>query len=212
MNRKKKMNQALKGRLKRANAKLHKCNKPKYVSKAVRAEEEALNHLIIAETERLIIRPLRATDTAMILSLFNEPDVINYIGDRGIKNSDDALHYIQSGPLTMQLELGFGLYCCQLKGSDETVGISGLIKREGIDEVEVGFAILSKYYRQGYAKESMSAVLDYARSTLNLNVFQAITSPENSASIKLLEGLGFNFKSKILLPAADNEINLFELR
>jgi len=212
MNRKKKMNQALKGKLKKANAKLHKSNKPKYVSKAVRAEQEALNHLVIAETERLIIRPLRISDTAMILSLFNEPDVINYIGDRGIKNSDDALNYIQSGPLAMQLELGFSLYCCQLKGSDETVGISGLIKRDGIEEVEVGFAMLSQHYRQGYAKESMNAVLDYAKSTLNLQIFQAITSPENNASIKFLEGLGFSFKSKILLPTTDNEINLFELR
>jgi RimJ/RimL family protein N-acetyltransferase len=148
----------------------------------------------------------------MVLSLFNEPDVINFVGDRGIKKSDDALNYIQSGPLAMQLKLGFSLYCCQLKGSDETIGMAGLIKRDGIDEVEVGFSILSKYYRQGYAKESMNAVIDYAKSTLDLNVFQAITDPDNNASIKLLESLGFSFKSKIVLPSTDNEINLFELR
>ncbi|MFT5756957.1 MAG: ribosomal-protein-alanine N-acetyltransferase [Alteromonadaceae bacterium] len=212
MNRKKKLNKTLNSRLKRANAKLHTSNKPKYVSKEVRAQQEALNDLVIAETERLIIRPLRATDTAMVLSLFNEPDVINFVGDKGIKKSEDALHYIQSGPLAMQIKLGFSLYCCQLKGSDETVGLAGLIKRDGIDEVEVGFSMLSQYYRQGYAKESINAVINYAKSTLNINVFQAITSPENNASIKLLEGLGFNFKSKILLPTTENEINLFELR
>ncbi len=212
MNRKKKLNKTLNYRLKRANAKLHTSNKPKYVSKEVRAQQEALNHLVIAETERLIIRPLRLTDTAMVLSLFNEPDVINFVGDRGIKKSEDALHYIQSGPLAMQIKLGFSLYCCQLKGSDETIGLAGLIKRDGIDEVEVGFSILSKYYRQGYAKESMNAVIDYAKTTLNLEVFQAITDPDNNASMKLLESLGFSFKSKIILPATDKEINLFELR
>jgi len=212
MNRKKKMNQTLKNRLKKANAKLHTSNKPKYISKEVRAQQEALNDLVIAQTERLILRPLRLTDTAMVLSLFNEPDVINFVGDRGIKTSDDALHYIQSGPLAMQIKLGFSLYCCQLKGSDETIGLAGLIKREGVEEVEVGFSILSKYYRQGYAKESMNAVIDYAKSTLNLNVLQAITAPENNASIKFLETLGFSFKSKIILPSTVKEINLFELR
>jgi len=212
MNRKKKMNQALKGKLKKANAKLQKSNKPKYISKAVRAQQEEIEQLVIAKTSRLIIRPLRISDSEMVLSLFNEADVINYIGDRGIKNIADAQHYILSGPLAMQMKLGFSLYCCQLIDSDETIGLSGLIKRDGIDEVEVGFAILSKYYRQGFAKESINAVIDYAKSTLDLKVLQAITNPENDASIKLLENFGFNYKSKIVLPTTDNEINLFELR
>lgn len=168
-------------------------------------------NMTIAETERLIIRPLSLSDTEMILVLLNEPAFIKNIADKGVRNLNDAKDYIINGPWAMHELHGFSLYCCQRKCDGKTIGLSGLFKREGVTHPEVAFAFLEKYCRQGYGFESVSAVIEYARETLQLKLLQAITNTNNQGSIKLLEKSGFNFLNVMKLPTIDTEINLFEL-
>ena len=167
--------------------------------------------MVIAETERLIIRVLRLVDAELILDLLNEPAFIENIGDKGVRNINDARDYITKGPLAMQNLLGFSLYCCQRKSDGKTIGLSGLIKREGIEYPEVGCAFLETYRRQGYGLESASAVMVYARDNLQVKTLQAITNTDNQASIDLLERLGFYFKNLVQLPINEDKVNLFEL-
>ena len=110
----------------------------------------------------------------------------------------------------MQQALGFSLYCCQRKDTGQTIGLSGLIKRPGVEHPEVGYAFLTEHCRQGFALESVEAVVEYAREQLKLPVLQAITSVNNSASVKLLQRLEFSFLGLITLPGSAEEINLFE--
>ena len=117
---------------------------------------------MILETKRLILRLVNSSDKTMILALLNEPNFIKNIGDKDVRDLNSALNYINSGPLTMQSSLGFSLYCCELKETGETIGLSGLIKREGIAHPEVGFAFLSTHCQQGYGFESATAVVNYA--------------------------------------------------
>ncbi len=166
--------------------------------------------MIIAETERLIIRVLNLEDANMYLALLNDPGFLKYIGDKEVRNLSDSIEHLKSNPLKMQKEKGYSLYCCQLKNSNKTIGISGLTRREGLEHPEVGFAFLEKYCRQGFGLESVAAVIGYARTTLKLKVLQAITDQENEASIGLLKRLGFEFKCLVKLPINDEEINLFE--
>jgi RimJ/RimL family protein N-acetyltransferase len=163
----------------------------------------------ILETERLVVRHLTIDDTAFILELLNEPSFIQNIGDRNIRTEDDARKYILNGPIESYDKNGFGLFMVELKDTSAPIGMCGLLKRDSLPGVDVGFAFLPKYWTKGYAFESASAVLKYAKETLGLNRILGIVNPENSASIRVLEKLGLKFEGMIKMPQDNFEIKLF---
>jgi RimJ/RimL family protein N-acetyltransferase len=161
------------------------------------------------ETERLVLRRLSTGDAEFVLELLNEPSFLRYIGDKGVRNLDDARQYILSGPVASYERNGFGLYLVELKGSRIPIGISGLVKRETLPDADIGFAFLPAYWSQGYAAESAVAVMKYAQETLKLDRILAITSPDNDASAKLLCKIGLRFERMIKLSADGDEVKLF---
>ncbi len=163
----------------------------------------------VTETARLILRRLNTNDSAFILELVNEPSWIRYIGDRGIRTLDDAVGYIQNGPMDMYQRLGFGLYLVELKELGVPIGICGLIKREGLEDVDLGFAFLPRFWRKGYALESASAVMSYARTVLGLARIVAVLSRDNDRSVKLLEKLGFRAEGTVRLEPDGEELALY---
>jgi RimJ/RimL family protein N-acetyltransferase len=163
----------------------------------------------VVETERLILRQLSVADAAFMLRLLNEPSFLRYIGDRGVRTLDNARDYILKGPVSSYQRLGFGLYLVELKSDGVAIGICGLVKRESLPDVDVGFAFLPEYWSKGYAVESAAAVLNYARDVAGLKRVVAITSRENAGSISLLKKIGFEFERLITLPGNAEEINLF---
>jgi len=165
---------------------------------------------MICQSERLTMRVLNHDDAPMILSLLNEQSFIKNIGDKGVRNLTDAKKYMDDGPLTMQKTLGFSMYCCQLTSTGETIGLSGLIKRSGIAHPEVGFAFLPQHCQKGYGFESAKAAIEHSRDKLQLSTLQAISNPDNAASIALLTKLGFTYIKQLLLPDIGSTINLFE--
>jgi RimJ/RimL family protein N-acetyltransferase len=166
----------------------------------------------ILETERLMLRRLAAGDAAFILELLNEPAFLENIGDRGARTLADARRYIAKGPVASYRKFGFGLYLVELKDSGAPIGICGLLKRESLDDVDIGFAFLRKYWSQGYARESAAAVMHYGWTTLRLQRIVAITKPNNHASITLLEILGLRFEKTVALPDHGGENKLFAAR
>ncbi len=88
-------------------------------------------------------------------------------------------------------------------------GICGLVQRDYLEDVDVGFALLPKFRGKGYAYESASAVMAYAKRTFGLNRSIAIASPNNYDSIELLEKLGFSFESTIELSDDGESVNFF---
>ncbi len=165
----------------------------------------------VLETERLTLRRLTITDNAFIFELVNDPDWLRFIGDRNVHSLDDARNYLRNGPLAMYERSGFGLYLVELKNEGTSIGMCGLIKREGLNDVDLGFAYLPKYRAQGYAYEAASAVLTYGRQTFGLKRIVAITALDNVRSIQLLEKLGFAFEKLIKLPNDDEELKLFAI-
>jgi RimJ/RimL family protein N-acetyltransferase len=85
----------------------------------------------------------------------------------------------------------------------------GLIKRDGLEDVDLGCAFLPEFRAQGYATESAAAVLAYGQSVFDLKRVVAITSPDNDRSTRLLEKLGFTFEKLIHLPNDSEEVKLF---
>lgn len=163
----------------------------------------------VLETDRLILRRLSAEDAEFILELVNDPSFIRFIGDKGVRNLDDARQYIQAGPVASYDQNGFGLYLVELKENGLPIGISGLLKRDTLTDADIGFAFLPAYWSKGYAVESAAAVMVYARNVLKLNRILAITSPNNEASAKLLGKIGFRFTRMVRLSADAPEVSLF---
>jgi len=210
MNRKKKINQTLKSKLKKANAKLQKSNKPKYVSKSVRAQliiDNVENHKV-AETTRLVLSTLTLDCAPMLLALFNQENVLKFVGDKKIRTLLDAETYI-ADEQQKQEDIGYSFYAMHLKECGTPIGISGLIKRPENEYVELGFAIVEKYSKNGYVKESSQQVIEHAKNSLGLNALYAKTHKENTYSKSLLSNLGFKDYS---ITAENPELDHFLLK
>jgi RimJ/RimL family protein N-acetyltransferase len=165
--------------------------------------------MIVLETERLALREATEEDDAFFLALLNDPDWIRYIGDRGVRTPDDARRYVSEKLTTSYRRHGFGLYVVVLKSTGAPTGICGLIRRETLEDVDVGFAMLPAYRGSGYALEATRAVLHHGRSAFALRRIVAITIPDNRGSIRVLEGAGMTFERVIRLPDDDDELALY---
>jgi [ribosomal protein S5]-alanine N-acetyltransferase len=163
----------------------------------------------ILETGRLILRRLVVEDAEFILELLNEPAFIRNIGDKGVRTADDARLYILSGPIASYAENGFGLYRVEIKATSEPIGICGLLKRDSLDDIDIGFAFLEQFWGKGFAYESAAAVMEYARATLGIQRIVAITSPDNEGSIRVLAKIGLRFDRMIRMPGSEEDTRLF---
>ena len=162
----------------------------------------------ILETERLVLRQFSTDDAVFILELLNEPSFIQNIGDRGVRTLEDARSYLLKVPIASYDKNGFGLYLVELKETNESIGMCGLIKREELEDVDIGYAFLPKYWSKGYAVESAMAVKEYAREIIGLKRLVAITDPENQGSIRVLEKIGLKFEKMVRLSEDDIELKL----
>lgn len=162
----------------------------------------------ILETKRLLLREFSTDDADFILRLLNEPSFIQNIGDRGVRTLEDARSYILRVPIASYEKNGFGLYLVILKESGASIGMCGLIRREALEDVDIGYAFLPEYWSRGYAVEAALAVKEYARDVIGLKRLVAITDPENQASIRVLEKIGLRFEKMIRLSEDDIDLKL----
>jgi RimJ/RimL family protein N-acetyltransferase len=160
-------------------------------------------------TERLLLRRFSLDDAPFVFGLVNQPSFLRFIGDRGVRTLDDARTYLANGPLAMYARHGLGLLCVELRSSSEPIGMCGLLKRETLDDVDLGFAFLPQHWAKGYAVEAALAVLEHGTRDLGLQRIVAITSPDNHASMRVLEKTGFTFERLMRLTPEDNEVQLF---
>jgi RimJ/RimL family protein N-acetyltransferase len=131
------------------------------------------------------------------------------IGDRGVRTVEDAVRYILKGPVDSYARHGFGFWLVELKDSQTPAGICGLVKRDALPEVDIGYAFLPRFWSRGYAYEAAAAVMSYAAGALGLRRVLAIVNPDNAGSIKVLEKIGLKFDRLIRLSADEPEIMLF---
>jgi RimJ/RimL family protein N-acetyltransferase len=167
----------------------------------------------LIQTERLNLRLLRDddTDAAGMLALLNEPGFHQYIGDRGVRTQEQARDYIRNGPFASYVNHGFGMYVIERRSDGAWMGNAGLVRRDGLIHVDVGYALLGEFSGQGYALEAARAVVVYARDMLRIRTLCAIVSKGNARSVALLEKLGFVTDGVVTLPGKDEELFLFLL-
>ncbi len=165
--------------------------------------------MIELESERLRLRPLTVEDAGFVHMLYNDPSFLHHIGDRGVRSVADAESYIVNGPLAMYARLGFGLLLIERRSDGVALGICGLLKREGLDDPDLGFALLPTHWGQGYAVEAAARVLRFGRETLGLARVVAITTERNLSSARVLEKIGMRFERMIDIPGDDETLRLF---
>ncbi len=163
-------------------------------------------------TERLRLRHFELNDAPLILELLNSPGWLQFIGDRGIKTLADAEKYLLNGPITMYETLGFGPYHLSLTGDGTPIGMCGPIKRETLDDVDIGFALLPEFTGHGYMLEAARAVLAHARDDLKLPRLAGITTPGNTGSIRVLETIGLRFERAVRLAPDAVELNFYAIK
>ena len=163
----------------------------------------------VLETERLVLRHFRIDDAEFILQLVNEPSFVAHIGDKGVRTIEDARQYLLLGPLDSYVCYGYGLNMVELKESGEPIGMCGLVRREGLEDADIGYAFLERYRSNGYAIESAEAVMKDALETRGLERVVAIVTPENHSSIRLLEKIGLRFERMIRLSEDAEELKFF---
>ena len=165
--------------------------------------------MTVLETKRLILNQLSTEDAEFILELLNEPSFIRNIGDRGVRTMEGAHAYILNGPVASYAKNGFGLYLVKLKETAESIGMCGLIKRDSLEDVDIGYAFLPRFWSKGYAFESALAVKEYAKNVVGLSRIVGITDPDNEVSIHVLQKIGLQFEKMVRLSEDDIELKLF---
>lgn len=162
----------------------------------------------IAETRRLVLRPFDDSDAAFIVALLNDPAFLQYIGDRQVRSLADASDYIARGPQAMYAAHGFGLYLVIVRATGEKAGMCGILKRDALEDPDVGFAFLPAFRGHGYAREALDAVLSLAIDVHGLTRLAAIVDPANARSVGLLERAGFRTERRITMPDETTELLL----
>lgn len=164
------------------------------------------------ETKRLSIRPAIEEDASFYLELLNSPKWLKYIGERNVKTEEDARTYIQEKMMPQLERLGYSNYTIIRKQDDQKIGCCGLYDREGMEGIDIGFALLAKYEKRGYALEAVSVIKEAAINEFGISQLKAITTKENVASQKLLKKLGLSYVGPIKVLNDPEELMLYELR
>ena len=158
-------------------------------------------------SERLSFRHVQTSDAEFVHSLLNSEGWLQYIGDRGVHDLKDAVHYITSNIQVPYGPKGFGLHGISVTGSEELIGLCGLLQRDFLEYPDLGFAILPEYEGKGYIKEASLTILSVARLEHQLSQVMAFTSLDNDRSIGLLIKIGFTLQEVFQLEGAP--LNLY---
>lgn len=162
-------------------------------------------------TERLGLRRFTLDDAGLMLAIWNDPAFVRFVGDRGVRSIEDAKNALTDSVLRLYAEYGYGPFRVALKAGDIPIGICGLFRREGLEDPDVGFALLPDYCGKGCAFEAARAVIEHARDELGLERLTAIVSADNVASIRLIQKLGLTFERVLHLPG-DDDVDLYAMR
>ena len=164
------------------------------------------------ETKRLYLRRVTLDDADLLLAVWNDPAFIEYVGDRGVRTTEQAEEAMKAGALKLYADYGYGPYAMVRRDDGVRMGICGLFKRDNLDYPDIGFGVLPEFCGKGYAGEAAFAVLAHARDDLRIKELTAIVSPGNAPSVGLIEKLGLMFVGMITMPGDDEEICLYSKR
>ena len=161
------------------------------------------------ETPRLSLRRLEFDDAPFLVGLLNQPSFIANIGDRGVRNVEDAHRYLREGPMSMYQRHGFGLWHVAQRSDGASIGMCGLLRRDTLPDVDVGYALLPEYWGRGFAFEAVEATLRHGARKFGLERVIGVVSEGNTASIRVLEKVGMRFEGMVSMHAGEPPVRLY---
>jgi [ribosomal protein S5]-alanine N-acetyltransferase len=161
------------------------------------------------ETARLTLRRLEFADAPFLVGLLNQPSFLANIGDRGVRNIEDAHRYLREGPMAMYEKFGFGLWHVALRADGAPIGMCGLLRRDTLPDVDVGYALLPEYWGQGFAFEAAEATLRHAANKFALPRVIGVVAEGNAGSIRVLEKLGMSFERMVSMRPNEPDVRLY---
>ena len=166
--------------------------------------------MLVLQTDRLRLRWFTPADAAFVLDLLNQPSWLANIGDRGVRTLADAEAWIHDRLIANYHAQGFGFWAVERLDDGLLVGMCGLIKRDSLPDVDIGYAFPPQFWGQGYAREAAAACLQHARTALGMTRVLAITGPDNAASARLLEAIGLRQLETRVLEGETRLTRVFE--
>ena len=163
------------------------------------------------ESDRLYLRPTTEEDAALVLAILTAPKALKFIGDRNLHSEEDAREYIRQRTLTQLRERGYANYTLVTKETGTKVGVCGLYVRPDLDLIDLGYALHPEHEGQGYAREASKRIMQAAKERFGQLKLSAITHGENTASIKVLEALGFTHLGQKTVAGYDGPSEYFEV-
>lgn len=163
----------------------------------------------IMNTKRLTIRILTDGDASFLRELMNTSGWYKNIGDRGIRTETDALNYIHDKMHPDIKVKGFVNHVMIEKSSNKPIGTCSVHNRDGVEGMDVGYALLPKFEGKGYATEGAQAMVNLALNFYGQTKVSGITNEANLGSCRVLEKLGFKASGYIQLPQVQERIKLF---
>jgi [ribosomal protein S5]-alanine N-acetyltransferase len=160
-------------------------------------------------TPRLSIRPFTDDDAAFIVALLNDPDWLRFIGERNVHTPAGARAYLRDKIHAAQARHGFALWAVDRRSDGATLGMCGLVRREGLADVDLGYAFMPAARGQGFAREAAAAVLAHAFGPLGLRRVVAITALDNAPSARVLEAIGMRFEQRLRVAGHDEDSLLY---
>ena len=165
--------------------------------------------MVPIKTERLLIDEAIIQDAPFIYELLNSPTWIEFIGDRGITNIKNAERYIKTSLIDNYKKNGYGLFKVVLKSTHAPIGLCGFLKRDYLDNIDIGYALLPEFEGKGYAYEAAKHLLANARASRKDQKILAITSQENKRSQRLLDRLGMYKEGLVSMGDSNKEVLLY---
>lgn len=151
----------------------------------------------IIETERLIMRPFTLEDAQAAYEMSLDPEVMKFLGGVHTGTVEDIRDSIKENTLGDYDKYGFGRFAVIHKETNEYMGFTGLKYVIELDEVDIGYRLNHKFWRQGYGYESTLPCVDFAFNELELDRIISLAKDENIASTALMKKLGLTYEKEV---------------
>ncbi|MEM9023994.1 MAG: GNAT family N-acetyltransferase [Bacteroidota bacterium] len=151
----------------------------------------------VLHTQRLLLRPYTMDDVEAAYQVNLDPETSRYTGDRGVKSREEIREILQGRILTDYRLYGYGRFAVIYKATDRYIGFAGIKFLPEFGEPDIGYRFASEYWGQGLATEAGHATIDFAFGTLGLPRLIGLVLPENTASVRVLEKLGFAYEKTV---------------
>ncbi len=146
---------------------------------------------MILETTRLYLREHTTEDAENAYLLNSDPEVIKYTGDLAFISIDEARDFLEK--YNHYEKYGFGRWAVIEKATNVYLGWCGLKYSPELDEFDIGFRVMKKYWNKGYATEAAMACLEIGFKRFGMKIIVGRAMKENLASIKVLQKIGLTF-------------------